>query len=103
MTPPKKKRRSGSRRKGKGKGMSLGKQMATVALASGLIGLLEKSGLLASLPNIPLIGTKGTFALGAWAVHNFVGGGEIVKDIAIAATALATYQLGKEGQITGDY
>lgn len=81
----------------------MGRTLAGVALASGLIGLAEKSGILNAIPHVPLVGTKGAVALGAWAFHHFMGGGEITKDIAVAATALATYQLGKEGQITGDY
>jgi hypothetical protein len=82
---------------------SLTKVLGGIALASGLIGLAEKSGLMDNLPDVPMIGKKGVVAIGAWAFSRYGGGGAIARDVAIAATALATYQLGKEGKISGEY
>ena len=82
---------------------SLTKTLGGIALAAGLIGLAEKSGLMDKLPTVPMIGKKGVVALGAFAIVKYAGGGEIVRDIAVAATALATYQLGKENKIDGYY
>lgn len=98
-----KKHKKSHRRSTAGKNASLTKVLGGIALAAGLIGLAEKSGLMAKLPDVPMIGKKGAVALGAWAVVKYGGGGEIVRDIAVAATALATYQLGKENKIDGFY
>lgn len=71
------------------------------AVTAAVIGLAEKSGILDSLPEIPIIGRKGTLAIVAyyWARH---GGGPIARDVALAAAALCGYQWGKEGKVTGD-
>lgn len=74
---------------------------ARSAVAGFAVGMVEKSGLLDSLPKIPMIGKKGTIALAAWfwAKH---GGGKLATDIANVAAALAAYQYGKDGKIDGD-
>jgi hypothetical protein len=71
------------------------------AVTAAVIGLAEKSGVLDSLPEIPIIGRKGTLALVAfyWARH---GGGPIARDVALAAAALCGYQWGREGKVTGE-
>ena len=65
------------------------------------IGLAEKAGLADKIPEIPLIGRKGALALGAyWWSRS--GGGKLARDVALVAAALAGYELGKEGKISGD-
>jgi hypothetical protein len=95
------KRRSHFRGRGKTKGMGLNQTIMGAAVAGGLIGLAEKTGLLDKLPTIPIVGRKGALAIAAyfWAKH---GGGQMARDVAIAAATMSAYQLGKEGTISGD-
>lgn len=67
-----------------------------------LFGFAVKSGVVAKLPEIPVLGRTGTAALllDYWARH---GGGQMVHRAARAAAAIAGYQLGAEGKITGDF
>jgi hypothetical protein len=59
-------------------------------------GFIEK--MFPNMPTIPLLGKSGTVALAAY----FFGGSHpIVKDVGIAAAAIAGYSLGKDGAISG--
>lgn len=66
-----------------------------------LFGFLVKSGLVAKLPPIPVIGRTGLAAIGLdyWAKH---GGGQLARGGATAAAVIAGYQMGSTGSITGD-
>lgn len=72
-----------------------------MAIGGALYGYSVKSGLVAKLPAIPVLGRTGTAAilLDYWSRH---GGGQIAHRAARAAAAIAGYQLGHEGQISGD-
>mgnify|MGYP006292476963 CR=1 FL=1 len=74
----------------------------TAALVSAGIGYAEKSGMLDVLPTVPAIGRKGTLALAAWAWGRFANGGKLARDVSIVASALAGYELGKSGSVSGD-
>lgn len=67
-----------------------------------IYGYAVKSGLVAKLPALPVIGRTGTAALllAYWGNH---GGGRHVHSAAIAAASIAGYQLGNEGSIQGDF
>lgn len=69
-----------------------------VALGGAAFGLLEKLG--PSIPTIPVVGRAGTVAIAAY----FFGGKKpgLARDICLAATVLASYQLLKDGKISGD-
>jgi hypothetical protein len=70
------------------------------ALGGAAFGFIEKS--FPTLPTIPFLGRAGTIAIGAY----FLGGkrGGIMRDIALAAAAIAGYELGNTGKISGpDY
>lgn len=73
-----------------------------MAIGGALFGFAVKSGFVAKLPEIPVLGRTGTAALvlDYWARH---GGGQVVGRAARAAAAIAGYQLGAEGKITGDF
>jgi hypothetical protein len=64
-------------------------------------GMAVKSGLVAKLPPIPIIGRTGAAAilLDYWAKH---GGGQLARSGATAAAVIAGYQMGSTGSITGD-
>lgn len=73
-----------------------------MAVGGALYGFAVKSGWIAKLPAIPVVGRTGTAALllGYWAKH---GGGEHVRNASRAAAAIAGYQLGSTGAIQGDF
>lgn len=74
--------------------------MVGSAIGGAALGLIEK--LVPDLPTIPIIGRKGTIAIGAYFLHKHGVGGGVLRDVAVAAAVLAGYQLGKEGRIDGD-
>lgn len=94
-----------SRRSRSGGGTSVGgiisNESIQMAIGGALYGYAVKSGLVAKLPAIPVLGRTGTAAilLDYWSRH---GGGQIAHRAARAAAAIAGYQLGHEGQISGD-
>lgn len=99
-------RRRATRRRGGGGGMGVGglvsNEAVQMAIGGALYGYAVKSGLVAKLPAIPVLGRTGTAAilLDYWSRH---GGGQIAHRAARAAAAIAGYQLGAEGQISGDF
>lgn len=70
-------------------------------IGGALYGFAVKSGLVAKLPAIPIIGRTGTAALllDYFARH---GGGHWARSASRSAAAIAGYQLGAEGAIQGD-
>lgn len=62
------------------------------------VGLIEKT--FPNLPSLPLIGRKGAIAL---AIYVMQPKEKILQDIGIAASAIAGYELGKTGTISGMY
>jgi hypothetical protein len=100
---PIKRRRSGGRRHkvGGGGGSLNGKTIMGVVIGGALLGWIEKN-YGAKLPVIPVLGTKGTIAIGAYFAHKQGLAREITRDVCIAAAATAGYQLGKEGKVSGE-
>lgn len=96
-------RRSSSSGVGRGLGVGgiISNESIQMAIGGALYGYAVKSGLVAKLPAIPVLGRTGTAAilLDYWARH---GGGSIAHRAARAAAAIAGYQLGAEGKISGD-
>lgn len=92
------KHKKGHRRKG-GTGSLTQGRMFEFALGGAALGFIEKS-FGASLPTVPVIGRKGTIAIGAYYFGKGKGG--IMRDVAIAAAVLAGYELGSTGKIAGE-
>jgi hypothetical protein len=78
-----------------------GKSIAGVVIGGALLGWIEKN-YGAKLPVVPVLGVKGTIAIGAFFAHKQGFAREITRDICIAAAATSGYQLGKEGKVSGD-
>jgi hypothetical protein len=76
------------------------KTMLGLALGGAALGFIEKT--FPNLPTVPLIGRKGTIAIGAYILHRRGTGGGILRDVALAAAVMAGYELGKDGKISGD-
>ena len=93
----KRSRRSNYARVG-GQSSSYKNRLLGTAIGGLAYGFIEKS--FPQLPTIPLLGKSGTVAL---ACYFFGGSHNIVKDVGIAAAAIAGYSLGKDGKISGDY
>lgn len=72
-----------------------------MAIGGLIYGFAVKSGIVAKLPEIPVVGRTGSAAilLDYFSRH---GGGHLAGRAARAAAAIAGYQLGAEGKITGD-
>jgi len=103
-TPARRRGRSRRRVGGGGGGMAGGlisNESIQMAIGGALYGFAVKQGLVAKLPEIPVLGRTGTAAilLDYWSRH---GGGNLAHRAARAAAAIAGYQLGAEGKITGD-
>lgn len=98
---PRRKRRSGRRRGGNIGGGLISNESVQMAIGGALYGFAHKSGLIEQLPALPLLGRTGTAAivLDYFSRH---GGGEMCRRASRAAAAIAGYQLGYEGKITGD-
>lgn len=93
--------RRGHRRHGSGSSGALtGQRVLGLGLGGLALGLLEKA--IPNLPTIPVLGRKGTIALGCYWFSRGSGGG-LIRDIAIAAASIAGYELGTTGKISGDF
>lgn len=93
-------RRSRSRRRSSVGGGNYGTKQTMIGAGVGgfAVGFIEKQWG-AQLPNLPFIGRKGALALGAYflAPKN-----KLFRDVGIAAAAVAGYELGKTGTVSGD-
>jgi hypothetical protein len=70
------------------------------AIGGAAYGWIEKS--FPTLPTVPFVGRAGTVAIAGYFVSKQGIGGQIVKDVTIAAAVIAGYQLGKTGHVSGD-
>lgn len=71
-------------------------RMGGIALGGFGVGLIEKY--LPNLPTLPVVGRKGAIALAVYAMQPK---SKILQDIGLAAAAMAGYQFGMEGRVTG--
>jgi hypothetical protein len=74
--------------------------MFALGLGGAALGFLEKS--FPSLPTLPIIGRKGTIALACYYFSKGKGGHSLLRDVAIAASTIAGYELGTTGKISGE-
>lgn len=76
-------------------------RMFALGLGGAALGFLEKT--FPSIPTFPVIGRKGTIALAAYYFSKGKGGGHsLLRDVAVAASSIAGYELGTTGRISGD-
>jgi len=69
-----------------------------VGIGGAVVGFVDKS-IGASLPTIPLLGRKGTLAIGLYFFAKGKSG--LLRDAAVAAASIAGYELGNTGKISG--
>jgi hypothetical protein len=91
---PKKRRRSSAG--GGGGGASYKNRMIGTGIGGAVYGFLEKQ--FPNMPQIPLVGKSGTVAI---ACYMFGAKHELIRDVGIAAAAIAGYTLGGTGQVSG--
>lgn len=70
-----------------------------VGIGGAVVGFLDKS-FGDKLPSIPILGRKGTLAVGLYVVAKGKTG--LLRDAAVASAAIAGYELGNTGKISGD-
>lgn len=79
-------------------GAGFQKQMQGMALGGFGVGLIEKN-FGNKIPTVPALGRKGTIALG---VYMFKPKEQWMKNVGLAAAAMAGYEFGKDGKVSGD-
>jgi len=77
------------------------KNLVGVVVGGALLGWIERY-YGAKLPSIPILGVKGSIAIGAYFANKQGIARDITRDVCIAAAATAGYQVGKEGKVSGD-
>jgi len=90
---PKKQKRHSRRGHGGGAGEPI-----QMSIGGFLVGILDKQG--TNIPTVPMLGRAGTLALGL----HFLGRqfkSKMVNNAALAAAAIAGYELGRDGSISG--
>ena len=93
-------RRSKGTRRRRSSGSSEGSyknKLMGVGMGGLAYGYLEKS--FPQIPTIPFLGKSGTVAV---ACYFFGAKHPLIKDVGIAAAAIAGYSLGKEGKVSGE-
>jgi len=98
-SPVRHRRRKSSGGGGGGSALSVQRLMA-MGLGGMALGFIEKA--IPQLPTIPILGRKGTIAVGAYYLSKGGHGPSILRDVAIVAAGLAGYELGTTGKISGD-
>jgi len=75
------------------------KTIMAAAIGGAVLGFVDKS--FPTLPTLPYIGRAGTIAIAAWALSGRSGIGHIARDVALAAAAVAGYELASTGKVSG--
>jgi hypothetical protein len=93
------KKHKGGHRRSVGKG-SMQKRVVAAGVGGAALGFLEKQ--FPNLPVVPLLGKKGVILIGAFFLAKQKGTmGTIAADVAVATAAIAGYELGSTGKVTG--
>lgn len=89
-------RRARRRRGGAGGGELNTNQLMGYAIGGLAVGWLDKQ---SGIPTIPILGRKGTIALGAYFLRR---SSSVARDICKAAVVLSAYEFGREGRVSGE-
>lgn len=76
------------------------KTMMAAALGGAVLGYIDKT--FTNIPTVPILGRAGTIAVAAYFLSGRGGLGTIARDVALAGAAVAGYELGKEGHVSGE-
>lgn len=98
-TPVVKHHKKGRRGHGSARGL-MNKQRMGIVAGAFIVGLLEKQGILSSLPSLPLIGRTGTIGVGAYFLSDN-GKNKLADEVCTAALVIAAHELSSTGTIVG--
>lgn len=76
-------------------------QIIAPAIGGFAVAKIEDTGILDSIPTLPLLGKKGTACLAIHLIRPQATG--ILRDVKIALATMAGYELGKSGIISGPF
>ncbi len=79
----------------------LSQQRTQMGIAGLVLGFIDKSGVAANLPKLPMLGEHGTIAVAAYFLSDG-GRNKLIDNVATLAIGLAGYEFGKTGAISGD-
>lgn len=97
---PVKHHKHGKRRGGGGVRGLMNKERMGIAVGAFIVGVLEKQGIMNSLPALPVIGRTGTIALAAYMLSDN-GRNRLASEVCSAALAVAAHELASTGAIVG--
>jgi hypothetical protein len=97
LVKPKHRRHHGS---GGGSGKLMNKNRMGIVAGAFAVGILEKQGIMSSLPTLPFVGRTGTIGIGAYLISNG-GKNKLADEICTAALVIAAHELASTGTIVG--
>jgi hypothetical protein len=97
LVKPKHRRHHGG---GHGSGTLMNKTRMGVVAGAFAVGILEKQGIMSSLPTLPFVGRTGTIGIGAYLLSNG-GRNKLADEICTAALVIAAHELASTGTIVG--
>lgn len=78
----------------------MGKERMGIVVGAFIVGVLEKQGIMNSLPALPLVGRTGTIGIAAYMLSNN-GHNRLASEVCTAALAIAAHELASTGSIVG--
>jgi hypothetical protein len=97
LVKPKHRRHHGG---GGGSGKLMNKNRMGIVAGAFAVGILEKQGIMSSLPTLPFVGRTGTIGIGAYLISNG-GKNKLADEICTAALVIAAHELASTGTIVG--
>jgi hypothetical protein len=85
---------------GRGSGTLMNKTRMGIVAGAFAVGILEKQGIMSSLPTLPFVGRTGTIGIGAYLISNG-GKNKLADEICTAALVIAAHELASTGSIVG--
>jgi hypothetical protein len=85
---------------GGGGGKLMNKQRMGIVAGAFAVGVLEKQGIMSSLPTLPFVGRTGTIGVAAYLISDG-GKNKLADEICTAALVIAAHELASTGSIVG--
>lgn len=85
---------------GGGGGTLMNKQRMGIVAGAFAVGVLEKQGIMSTLPTLPFIGRTGTIGVAAYLISNH-GRNRLADEVCTAALCIAAHELASTGSVVG--
>jgi hypothetical protein len=85
---------------GHGSGTLMNKTRMGIVAGAFAVGILEKQGIMSSLPTLPFVGRTGTIGIAAYLLSNG-GRNKLADEVCTAALVVAAHELASTGSIVG--